>query len=243
MADSTLGRSKKRSSRQNLSESIHTQLKRMIFDFVLLPGDLFSETDIAERFDASRTPVREALQRLRREGYVEVHFRSGWQVKPFDFRVIEQLYDVRIVLECAALDRLCAMPELPDAIGELSRFWQVPREERSHDEALSEDDEAFHMALVVAAGNEEMARIYRDISERIHIVRRLDFTHVSRIEATYDEHGAILHAIVQRRGERAKQLMSTHIAVSRDEARKITIHMLHEARMRHAGDGEMRGAD
>ena len=93
--------------RENLAERIYRQLKQDIFDFRLLPADRFSENEIAERMGASRTPVREALFRLEREGYVEVLARSGWQVKPFDFKYFEELYDVRTVLECAAVRRLC----------------------------------------------------------------------------------------------------------------------------------------
>src|SRR5690606_32315828 len=91
--------------RQNLTERIYQQIKQDIFSFRLLPGDRFTENEIAERVAASRTPVREALTRLQREGFVEVSFRSGWQVKPFDFRQFEDLYDVRIVLEMAAVKR------------------------------------------------------------------------------------------------------------------------------------------
>ena len=88
---------------ENLAERIYRQLKKDIFDFRLLPGDRFSENEIAERMGASRTPVREALFRLERETYVQVLQRSGWQVKPFDFDYFEELYDVRTVLECAAV--------------------------------------------------------------------------------------------------------------------------------------------
>ncbi|MCE3253821.1 MAG: GntR family transcriptional regulator, partial [Cellvibrio sp.] len=69
--------------RTNLTERIYQTLKDDIFSFRLLPGDRFSENEIAERVAASRTPVREALARLQREGFVDVSFRSGWQVKPF----------------------------------------------------------------------------------------------------------------------------------------------------------------
>lgn len=220
--------------KQSLAERVYAALKQMIFDFELLPGDYFSEAEVAERTGASRTPVREALHRLRREGYVEVHFRSGWQVVPFDFEVFEQLYDVRIVLECAAIGRLCAMSEQPATLQALRDIWCVPIGERSFAAAMAEQDKAFHTALVTASGNQEMARIHRDVSERIHIIRRLDFTQASRIEATYDEHAAILEALARRREAHACQLLSAHIALSRNEVRKITLHMLHEARSRHA---------
>lgn len=222
--------------KQSLAEGVYAALKQMIFDFELLPGDYFSEAEVAGRTGASRTPVREALHRLRREGYVEVHFRSGWQVMPFDFEVFEQLYDVRIVLECAAVERLCAMSEQPALLQGLRDIWCVPVRERSFAATMAEQDKAFHTALVTASGNQEMARIHRDVSERIHIIRRLDFTQMARIEATYDEHAAILEALARRRTAHAQQLLSAHIALSRNEVRKITLHMLHEARSRHAQD-------
>ena len=62
--------------RPNLTERIYQQIKQDIFTFRLLPGDRFSENEIAERVEASRTPVREALTRLQREGFVDVSFRT-----------------------------------------------------------------------------------------------------------------------------------------------------------------------
>lgn len=217
---------------EGLAERIYQQLKDDIFDFRLLPGDRFSESEIAGRMAASRTPVRQALFRLEREGYVDVHFRSGWQVRPFDFDYFEQLYDLRIVLEREALKRLCARPtgETPPALAELTRFWSdAPRLEDG--KSVSRHDEQFHMALVAAAGNGEMARIHRDVTEKIRIIRRLDFTQDQRVDATYQEHAAILRAISQRHTEEAQTLLSDHIAVSKAEVRKITLHRLHQARL------------
>jgi hypothetical protein len=62
-------------------------------------------------------------------------------------------------------------------------------------------DEAFHCALVAAAGNAEVARVHRDVTERIRIIRRLDFTKQARIDATYDEHAKIL----KRRAAQARR--------------------------------------
>ena len=96
------------------AESAYRRIKAAIFDFVLLPGEGFTESDMALRLGMSRTPVREALFRLELEGYVKVAFRSGWSVAPFDFHKLEELYDLRIVLECTAVDRLCAAEPMPD---------------------------------------------------------------------------------------------------------------------------------
>ena len=74
-----------------LAERVYAQIKQLIFDFVLLPGDRFSESELANRVQVSRTPLRQALQRLQREGFLLVFPKSGWQVAPLDFETFDQL--------------------------------------------------------------------------------------------------------------------------------------------------------
>ncbi|WP_338560906.1 GntR family transcriptional regulator [Erwinia sp. E_sp_B04_7] len=215
-----------------LAEKVYQTIKNDIFDFRLMPGDRFSESEMATRMEVSRTPVRQALFWLEREGYVEVWFRSGWQVRQFDFGYFEELYDLRIVLECEAVRRLCSL--LPgrasELLNELQHFWvDSPRLEEG--KAVSWHDEAFHMAIVAAAGNSEMARIHAEVTEKIRIIRRLDFTREDRIEATYNEHARILQAVLQQRTGEAQRILTDHISVSKAEVRKITLHMLQQARI------------
>ena len=110
----------------------------------------------------------------------------------------------------------------------------MPAAQRSSDTVqVAQWDEAFHCALVAAAGNGEMARVHRDVTDRIRIIRRLDFTKQPRIDATYDEHAKILKAIRANRGDQAAMLLRAHIETSQSEVRKITLHQVHMAR--HAG--------
>lgn len=94
-----------------LAEQVYHRIKDDIFSFRLLPGDNFTETEMAQRQGVSRTPLRDALFRLQREGYLEVGFRRGWKVCPIDFDRLDNLYDLRIVLEMAALEKLCSQQE------------------------------------------------------------------------------------------------------------------------------------
>jgi DNA-binding GntR family transcriptional regulator len=218
----------------NLATQVFDRIKQEIFDFQLLPGERFTENEMATRMEVSRTPVREALYRLEREGYLEVMFRSGWRVKPLDFTQLDELYDVRIVLELAAVRRLCEQSERA-LLEDLKTTWLVPAAERLEDaHALAHIDEAFHHTLVAATGNRELARLHHEVTERIRIVRRLDFTQKPRIEATYAEHARVLRAILQRKSEQAQMLMRSHIDTSKAEVRKITLHMLYEAREKAA---------
>ncbi len=215
------------------ADEVYEQLKRDVANFKLVPGDRFSENELSERMGVSRTPVRQALFRLQQEGYVEVLFRSGWRVLPFDFDQFEQLYDLRMVLETTAVQRLCADGERVNRalLEQLIAIWLVPVAERSSDMVqVSRWDEEFHCQLVAAAGNAEMARVHRDVTDRIRIIRRLDFTKQARIDATYEEHAKILKAIQRKRGDQAAMLLRAHIETSQAEVRKITLHQVHLAR-------------
>lgn len=214
------------------AEQVYAALKADIFDFRLLPGDRFTESEMAERYGVSRTPLRDALYRLEREGYLQVGFRSGWAVRPLDFAQLDELYDLRIVLELAAVQRLCEA-DPPADLSALQAVWAVPEAERLHDgDTVARLDEDFHSGLVSACGNREMARVHREITERIRIIRRLDFTQSARVATTYDEHRHILSLIVRRKTAQATLLLRSHIEASKMEVRKITLHMLHSARER-----------
>ncbi|WP_457282339.1 GntR family transcriptional regulator [Polaromonas sp. P5_D5] len=220
------------------ANEVYDELKRDVSEFKLVPGDRFTETEISERLGVSRTPVRQALFRLQQEGFVEVLFRSGWRVLPFDFDKFEQLYDLRMVLETTAVQRLCAGSQTIDTalLDELAAIWLVPVGERSTDHVrVAQWDEAFHCALVAAAGNAEMARVHRDVTDRIRIIRRLDFIKQPRIEATYEEHAKILKAVRAKRGDQAAMLLRAHIETSQAEVRKITLHQMHLARQIGSG--------
>ncbi len=219
----------------SLAASAYARIKQELDSFHYAPGDRFSETEVSLRLSMSRTPVREALVKLQREGYISVMPKLGWLVNQIDFAVFEQLYDVRSVLECAAIDLLAATPDLALCLAPLCGLWCVEPHLRLHQhEQVSHMDEAFHMDLVRASGNLEMARIHKDLTERIRVIRRLEFTRPDRIATTYAEHAEILQALLSRDATQAKALLSRHIAVSRNEVKKITLHTVHAARQKHA---------
>ncbi len=212
------------------ADDVYNKIKSAIFDFRLLPGEHFTENQLAELYGVSRTPVRGALYRLRQEGYLDVQFRSGWSVRAFDFVRFDELYDLRIVIECAAIERLCASPEPPE-FPDLRSIWLVASTGRKTDpRTVAALDEEFHARLVSAAGNNEMAKVHADLTEQIRIVRRLDFLKERRIVSTYSEHGKILRLIQQRDTPKATAALRAHVSQSKLEVREITIHMMQEAR-------------
>ena len=215
-----------------LGDAAYLRLKDELFAFRLLPGERFSETAMATRLGMSRTPLRQALARLQREGYLDMDARSGWSVRLLDFEQFDHLYDLRLVLETAAVRRLCEEGAAANgALDTLRAFWLAPPGERVDDgQRVAMMDEAFHMTLVAAAGNPEMARVHHDVTERIRILRRLDFSSAGRVACTYDEHGAILRAILARQAEQAAVLLREHVEASKTKVRNITLHRLYTAR-------------
>jgi DNA-binding GntR family transcriptional regulator len=218
---------------QKLADSVYEQLKSELFEFRLLPGDRFTEAEVAERTGASRTPVRQALYRLEREGFLDVKFRNGWEVRHLDFNQIDELYELRILLEqtsVLSMEKL-SPEELDLVLLPLEAIWQVsPLERSTNISAVAKWDEGFHCALVAASRNREYARVHLEVTERIRIVRRLDFTKPSRIVNTYEEHASMLRGLRKRAFTEVTNELATHIEISRVEARQITLLKLQNAR-------------
>src|SRR6195952_5898061 len=83
-------------ARDNLAEQVYATLKAQIHDFRLVAGDRFSEAELGLRLGMSRTPVREALFRLRDEGFLGVESKLGWYVMPIDFDRLPQPLHPRV---------------------------------------------------------------------------------------------------------------------------------------------------
>lgn len=223
----------------SLADQAYAKIKKRIFDFDLMPGDRLSESELAEQARVSRTPLRQALQRLQHEGFVEAIPKVGWLIPPLSFEKFDELYDFRVLIECFAVRGLCASAEARPELKQLAGVWLVPEGERLQDPLqVGELDEAFHRSIVDSTANREMQRTYREITERMRIIRRLDFIKPDRVAATYDEHGKIITAMQKRRADEAQRLLRAHIEQSKLEVRKITLDMLYQARKRNRQAGE-----
>lgn len=210
---------------------VYTQLKGLIMGFELYPGSRVTETELAERFGVSRTPVREALQRLQLEGYLTVRPKQGCFIREVDIGEIDEHYQVRIALELCAIELACT--HMPDrALKDLARQWDPayqPSDEQDV-ETMSARDESFHIALAEGSGNLVLADYLQRINHSIHIIRRLDFTENTRVDVTYKEHHAICQHLIRRDAVAAQQAMTQHIRRSQQVAKTITLEQLSRAR-------------
>lgn len=201
----------------NLSERAYEQLKAMAVTYQLRPGERLAELDLAKRLKVSRTPIREALNRLVTEGFLTFTPNRGFQCRPLDAKEIFDLYEVRRSLESTAA-RLAVERASNDELADLERFIQRSRSvsEKTTVTELVRLDEEFHERVAVLSRNAEMLRILQNINARIRFCRWIDMEN-GRRAATQNEHAAMLAALKARDGARAAEAMNSHIARRLDQ--------------------------
>ncbi|HEX4025343.1 MAG TPA: GntR family transcriptional regulator [Steroidobacteraceae bacterium] len=203
---------------------VYATLKDMILSFELYPGSRFTETQLAERFGVSRTPIREALKRLEAEHYLTVRPKQGCFVRDVDIIDLTQRYQVRIELELLSLRLACS--HMPDReLQLLADEWDpaVQRGRSAKPSLMDLKEESFHLALAAGGGNRPLYEYIQDINHHIRILRRLDFTSPERIDRTYEEHYGIVQHLLHRDLRPAQRLMRAHITQSMQFAKTLTL--------------------
>lgn len=197
----------------------------------LLPGAVVSEQSIAEELGMSRTPVRDAIRHLEREGMLAPVPRYGTVVRDLDRRDLADLFELREALEPFAVARATGRLSRED-VAALVGFCQEIRAlatglGRSRGQALDaqgmrrllEADMAFHLTLLRAAGNPRLLKIVSDSRLLAGVLgaRRQEHTRDVLLH-TCREHDAILRAAAAGDARTASRLMAKHIRSSRDQA-------------------------
>jgi DNA-binding GntR family transcriptional regulator len=210
-----------------LSDRVHHELKRRLTLWEYLPGTRMGEEALAAEFGVSRTPVRDALRRLEQEGFLEdTEGWTGYRVRKPDLPRMEELYEVRLSLEQAAVRRLAAAPAGPE-IDELLRLWQQPKgPSPAPDPDMVHADEAFHETLARLAGNQTLYTMLCSIDEHIRIIRTNDFLTPRRISQTYRQHRGILLAVRRGDPDLAVERLSAHIQESQSFVREAAARAL-----------------
>lgn len=207
-------------------KDIYGTLREMILNFELYPGSRVTETELAEMFMVSRTPVREALLRLEHEGMLTIRSKQGCFIKQIDIDELTDYYRVRSALEIAAVEDACHfMPKLE--IERMLEIWDPAKQPAEIGvNEMEEKDESFHISLALGSGNETLVKYLRDVNDHIRIIRRVDFHDADRVKRTYQEHHAILKSVLEREVPKARTLMRRHIQRSQDFAKTLTLTQL-----------------
>ncbi len=214
---------------------VYRRLREMIDTLELFPGSRITEIEIANQLSVSRTPIREALQRLQIEGQIEVVPKQGCFVRNIDIDSINQFYDVRIILESRAIELACdhiSKPLLDSLLEEWSPA-NVSNDYTKHIKTIRQQEESFHCALAKGAGNGVLERYLNDVNNNIRVVRWLGFPDMSAIKDTYEEHYELCEIIRDGKKRSAKSAMKKHIQKSQALSKKVTLQQLTEYRQQY----------
>lgn len=207
----------------NNVDRLTAQLRRMAADFEIRPEERIREGAMAKTLSVSRTPLREALNRLVSEGYMTFSAGQGFFCRALTPEQIFDLYEARAAVECEAL-RLAIQRADTDDIAAISS--QLDASEPLYEETtdrltLLDMDEAFHLALVRLSKNAELERMLININGRIRYVRmiglkmtRNDTGSKGRMMA----HRTILDALADGDADAALTALRSHIELRKEDA-------------------------
>lgn len=213
----------------------YEHLKRMAIGYHLKPGERLNEGELARQLGVSRTPLREALNRLATEGFLRFTPGKGFFCRELDPKEIYELYQLRKALEVGAI-KLALHRASETDVQALERFLQEtgPDADGRSTAELVHLDETFHERLMALSGNSEMLQVLRNVNARIQFVRWVDMDRVSR-PVTQAEHRQILERLKVRDEFGCIAALEKHIDRRQDQIRSAIkegfaqIYMSHRA--------------
>lgn len=197
----------------SLRETVYQGLRAAILHGRYRPNQRLVELELADELHASRTPVREALQRLGSEGLI-VRVRRGWAVREFSKPEIREIYEVRLTLEGYA-SRLAAERASDDQLDGIGVLIDEQLRAQAADviprDLLVQVNDRFHDSIVAASGNTRLVESIKH-SRTYYFNYRLAalYTDEQAVESL-DQHVAIAAAVRRRAGDKAELLTREHI--------------------------------
>jgi DNA-binding GntR family transcriptional regulator len=201
-----------RGERLNQADIAYTRLKQLILDGTLPAGAQMLEQEAASRLNMSRTPVREAMVRLRQEGMVEIRPRHGMRVLPISASDMAEIYTVLTALEGMAAD-LVAQRGITGRQLALLRGTVTDMEKAlaANDlPAWAAADEQFHLRLVQLCGNTRLIQMVGQLWDQAHRARMLTLKLRPTPTNSVEEHAALVEAIAAGDSIRARRIHEDH---------------------------------
>lgn len=207
-----------------MTELAYQSIKKDILAWHIKPGDCVSEQQLADQLGMSRTPVREALHTLERDGLVTIIPRKGTFVREISVEDIVEIYNLREVIEGLAA-RLAAplidqdiLAKLDEDFAEIGKLaarnnWQLPDDKL---EELIASDFALHDRIVRSCRSPRLVQISETLNDQVQRTRFLSSYTLDRVEYSVVSHREIIAALLQRNGKLAEHRVREHIANSRE---------------------------
>lgn len=221
------GTTAKPKEKASLTEYAYEQLKDRILALHFLPGQYLNEASLSEQLEIGRTPIHQALQRLKEEGLVEILPRKGIIVQPDSLGEIVNILDSRLTVEPQlaqfAAQRVSEGKVTEAEIAEMKELADAtPEETQPPDIALfSSNDRKFHVAVATLSGNPVMAGFARKLHERSSRFWYLNMWQTIDVAASNTQHLDIAEAIAQGDESGANEKMHAHILSLRKRLKQL----------------------
>lgn len=208
-------------SRQSLHIELVERLRDLIVDGTLPVGGKIPERELCERFEVSRTPMREALKVLAADGLVLLAPNRGAWVAKITVAELEEVFPIMGVLEGLSGQLACAQINNE----QLEHIRKTHNEMIAHFEARDmvayfHSNQAIHEAILEAANNPTLHAMYRSLAARIRRARYLANMTDERWAEAVDEHEQILKALEAREGEKLATILRAHLQSKFDTVRQ-----------------------
>jgi len=202
---------------------VYEALKRKIISNSLKPGEPLNEGILSKEMKISKTPVREALQRLERDGFVENVPGRGCFVSRISFQDVKELFETREILECGVIKRAVLRGDPEKIEGVRKKFESLENNGEKNPKSQFKAGDRIHAYLFESFGNNRLNEIYRRLLEHVERMRIYFFSqaHEKRSERSYKEHLEILDALASRDPERAEEAMRIHLRNSIDFLKQV----------------------
>jgi DNA-binding GntR family transcriptional regulator len=199
-------------TKKSLSEKVYQRIKTKIIEGVLKEGNKITEQEITNYIGVSKTPVREALQRLIVEGFIIMNSNQRMTIKKIFIKDIEELYQLRMVLDELAV-RLIAEKITKKEIEKFNKIILKMDYFADKDDILkyAENATKFHNLIMHISKNKQLQQIYNNLEEKSYRYRIKSLKVHGRIKSSLKEHKKIVEALSTGNKEQALQLSQEHI--------------------------------
>jgi DNA-binding GntR family transcriptional regulator len=198
--------------RRSLHDEVTVQLRDMIVEGELIPGQKVPEAELCRRFGVSRTPMREALKVLAAEGILQLMPNRGAIVAKVTREEIRQVFPIMGALEALAGELACERISEKEH-DNLRRLHKTMVEHYRRGEWLpySKLNRKIHEAIFAAAGNAALNAVYQQLIVRIHAIRFVAKKTPGRWRQAVEEHEQMMAALEKRDGQKLAKIMILHL--------------------------------
>ena len=197
-------------------DRVYRSLKRWILQCEFHLGDFLAEVGLARRCETSRTPVREACNRLSQEGWISQIRHKGYMIPQISVRDIVEIYEYRKLLECFNAQKAARLAS-PEQLAMLRVIIETENKPKPSMSEILAANEGFHLGIREIASNQ---RVMDQLKLALEYVRRLDFLSTQR-NSEWVPHGDIFSALERRKPSQASSAMVAHIDHARDRMLKL----------------------